>query len=156
MNHASNRWRVMAVVLLCAWFSAATMLVPWPPVLVDLFASKGIAIPSEAIWIRWLGKLALIFGGSLGALLWLRGSRWAVPILILCSVLYLGYWMSEYLFSPGQISEVVSAVARQISNAELLRKLVILQHQVILPVIHLVFLVLAAVRRWSTPAARGA
>ena len=156
MNIPSNLWRIAAVVLLCAWLSAATMLVPWPPVVMDIFASKGIAIPAGAVWIRWLPKLVLVLCGVSAALMWLRGRQRAFRILIVLSVLYLGYWISGYLLTPGEIGDLVRTITWQISNEDGLRKLTILQHQIILPVIHLVFLILAAVRRLSAPAAKAA
>jgi hypothetical protein len=141
-------WRGMVVVLLLAWLSTLTMLIPWPPATIDLFKSQAIPLPSiAALWTRWIVAFLFVLCGVLAALFSLRGSRRAGRVLLLLSLLYIGYWVSEYLLASRPISDGIDALLRQVGSATPLAKAVIIQHQVILPLVHLGCLAIAAITR---------
>jgi hypothetical protein len=159
-------WRGTLFVLLAGWVSSITMLYPWPPrtiaVLEELVETHAkleekqaasstpetrIQVAHQPIWNRWILNLLFVVGGTLFVLLTLRGSKVARGLVVGFSGIYLAYWLSEYMLSLGPASSVVAAVIRQINDGDLLRKTVIIQHQILLPLIHLGGLIIAGISR---------
>ena len=132
------------LMVIAAWISSVTMLVPWPPIMIALFEAH---FPGEiapwVVWGRWILNLAFIVGGALSTLLLLRGHRRALKYALGFSATYVAYWLSEYAFVHGTVLDVILAIERQWERGGLGSRIVILQHQVALPLIHLAFLACA-------------
>jgi len=157
-----NLWRGTLFALLIAWISSITMLYPWPPRTIAALeeltrtyeretgssnAGTRIEVPHQPIWNRWVVNVLFVLGGVVFVLLTLRGGKSSRGFVVGFSVLYLAYWLSEYVLSLGSTADVVAAVVRQIKDGDLLRKTVIIQHQVLLPLVHLGSLIIAAISR---------
>lgn len=81
-----------------------------------------------------------ILGGAISAFLALRGRQRALRYAVAFSAIYIAYWLSEYVLARGSALDVISSVMRQVRLGGLASQIVIIQHQIILPIFHLVFI----------------
>lgn len=131
------------LILVVAWISSLTMLQPLPTTTIAVLSAQVGEVPHWPIWARWILAALFVLGGTVSAFLAFRGSQRAFKCALAFSVLYVAYWLSEYLLAHSAMF-IFSLVLRQLRENELVSKLVIAQHQFILPTIHLVFLTTAA------------
>jgi hypothetical protein len=161
MSMRASFWRKVLLVLAVAWFSSVTMLIPWPPTTLHKLQELGIAttdgagvaspqsrnesgnlagptsVSSRGLWIRWGIAVVFVAGGLIAALVGSRGHRLAIRLSIAFSLIYLGYWLSEYVLAIGTVGSVLQSVANQIASENLGSSIVVVQHQILLPLVHL-------------------
>lgn len=137
------------------------MLIPWPPTTLQKLQELGIdttggagtasqqfrnettelaspvSVSRRALWARWGIAVVFVAGGLVAALAGLKGHRLAIRLSVAFSLTYLGYWLSEYVFAIGTVGSVIQSVANQITSANVATRIVVIQHQILLPVVHL-------------------
>lgn len=59
---------------------------------------------------------------------------------------YIAYWLSEYVLARGPAIDVISSVMRQVRLGGLAAQIVIIQHQIVLPIFHLGFIGFTALK----------
>jgi hypothetical protein len=166
--------RTVLLIVALAWLSSVTMLSHWPPTTfselekaaipmtndVPDFLSGGAhesravegqqSVSMRAVWMNWTFKLLFVVGGFIAAAAGLAGSRTGTWAAVGFSILYIGYWLSEYALARGTVASVVHAVAYQIAHAPLVTQIGVIQHQIVLPLLHMVcvgYFTLKGVRR---------
>jgi hypothetical protein len=138
---APKTWRTIHVVLVMAWLSTVTMLIPWPPATMTLLESHGMTPPSaHVLWTRWLLGCMFVVGGTFSAVSALRAARQGNFITIGFSVIYILYWLSAYVTMPVPVGEVIRITIRQIANVPFWNKVGVIQYQVLLPLVHCAYL----------------
>ena len=130
----------LLLIVVAAWVSSVTMLQPWPTTTIVFLNTYSYEGPYWPIWARWVLNALFVLGGTVSAFLAYRGSERAFKYALVFSVSYIGYWLSEYVLASSGPLFVVSLVLHQLRENELLSRLVIAQHQIVLPIVHLVFL----------------
>ena len=170
MVTTTDAWRKVLIVLVLAWISSVTMLIPWPPTTLHKLEELGIATTNDtraavpqprsesrgladttsvsprAVWFRWGIALVFVAGGLIAALAGLKGHRFAIWVSIAFSLIYVGYWLSEYALAIGTVGSVLQSVANQIAKGNLMSKIVVIQHQALLPLVHIACIGYFAVR----------
>jgi hypothetical protein len=136
----------LLLIVVAAWVSSITMLQPWPTTAIAFVSAYNYDGPHWQIWACWALNALFVLGGTVSAFLAYRGSERAFKYALAFSVLYIAYWLSEYVLARNGALFIVSLVLRQLRENELLSKLVIAQHQIVLPIVHLTFLVSAVFR----------
>ena len=115
--------RTPVTVLLAAWISTVTILIPGP----------WIAGP----WPSWVAKALLVFSGVFVCAMGLRrNGGWLLYVKVL-SAIFLIYWLSEYMFAIRPVSESVASVLHAIRDLDGLPRAVLIQTQVLLPIVHI-------------------
>jgi hypothetical protein len=132
-------WLVFA-----AWVSSVTMLLPFPPFTIEWLKAHNVEPPYWLIWGRWLLNLAFIVGGATAVYLARRGRHRALSVAVLFSLVYVAYWLSEYVMARSPAIEVVKLVLYQLKLGGWPTKIGVFQHQVVLPLIHLLFVAVVA------------
>lgn len=108
------------------------------------------AVSMRAVWMTWALKLLFVIGGLAAAVAGLAGNRAVVWVAVGFSILYIGYWLSEYALARGTAASVVQVVAYQIAHASFPTRIGVIQHQIVLPLLHIVcagYLALWSARR---------
>jgi hypothetical protein len=142
MSSRAHNHTKLLLLLFAGWVSSITMLVPWPPATIAYVNAHDMRIPEWGIWFRWLLYSAFVLGGAIAALLAFRGSMKAFGYAAGFSVLYLGWWLSEHLLAKRPLAESMSAVVHHLQVGDTLSRLVVAQHQVVLPLLHIAFLII--------------
>ena len=132
-------WLVFA-----AWVSSVTMLLPFPPFTIEWMKAHNFEPPYWLIWGRWLLNVAFIVAGATAAYLARGGRLWALSLAVLFSLIYIAYWLSEYVTARSPAIEVVQRVLYQLKLGGWPLKIGVFQHQVVLPLIHLLFVAVMA------------
>jgi hypothetical protein len=127
-------------LVVLGWVSSVTMLVPWPPATMALFEAHNVELAHWAVWVRWALNAIFILGGAISAFLALRGRQRALRYAVAFSAIYIAYWLSEYVLARGPAVDVISSVMRQVRLGGLASQIVIIQHQIVLPIFHLIFI----------------
>lgn len=116
--------QIPVAVLLFAWISSATMLIPGPWI--------------AGSWLQWTAKALFVLAGVTVCAVGLRrGRRW-LPFVVLLSALSLMYWLSEHLFAIRPMAESFASVAHAIADLDGLPRVVLIQTQLVLPIVHFV------------------
>jgi hypothetical protein len=137
---AHNHTKLL-LLLFAAWVSCITMLVPWPPVTIAYIHAHDMRVPDWGIWFRWLLHTAFVLGGAIAAFLAFRGGERAFKYAALFSALYVAWWLSEYLLATSPLADSIWRVVHHLQVGDTVSRLVVAQHQIALPLLHLAFLV---------------
>jgi hypothetical protein len=137
---AHNHTKLL-VLLFAAWVSCITMLVPWPPATIAYINAHDLRVPEWGVWFRWILQSAFVLGGAIAAFLAFRGRKRAFKYAVGFSALYVAWWLSEYLLAKSPLTDSISRVVHHLQVGDTVSRLVVAQHQIALPLLHLAFLV---------------
>lgn len=140
MSHSQTK--LLLLVLFVAWVSSITMLVPWPPTTIEYVRGYDMRVAEWPIWTRWILQSAFVMAGAFAALLAYRGSSKALKYAVGLSALYIAWWLSEYLLAKSPLTESIARVVHHLQVGDTTSRLVVAQHQLVLPIVHLVFVLI--------------
>ena len=132
----------LLLLLFMAWVSSVTMLVPWPPATIAYVHAHDMHVPEWVIWFRWTLQSVFVLAGAFATFLAYRGSSTALKCAVGFSVFYIAWWLSEYFLAKSPLTESVARVVHHLKVGDTVSRLVVAQHQVVLPLLHELFLLI--------------